>query len=176
VIVSNCSNNYGPYQFPEKLIPLMILSALRGAPLPVYGDGSNVRDWIYVEDHVDGLLAALARGQPGETYLFGGGAELRNLELVRLLCALLDELRPDARGGYERLIAFVPDRPGHDHRYAIDWTHARDTLDWAPRHELQQGLRATVSWYLANRDWVERVQSGEYRGERLGLAGALTRS
>jgi dTDP-glucose 4,6-dehydratase len=152
----------------------MILSALRGVPLPVYGDGSNVRDWIYVEDHVAGLLAALARGRPGATYLFGGNAERTNLQLVQLLCAQLDELQPDARGKYERLIGFVPDRPGHDQRYAIDWTHARAALDWAPQHRLEQGLRATVSWYLAHRDWVERVQSGEYRGERLGLAAGVT--
>jgi dTDP-glucose 4,6-dehydratase len=169
VIVTNCSNNYGPYQFPEKLIPLMILTALRGDPLPVYGDGSNVRDWIFVEDHVDGLLAALERGAAGETYLFGGGAERRNIEVVRTLCALLDELAPDARGSYARLISFVPDRPGHDFRYAIDATRTSAALGWAPCHSFESGLRETVAWYLTHRDWVERVQSGAYRGERLGL-------
>jgi len=169
VIVTNCSNNYGPYQFPEKLIPLMILTALRGEPLPVYGDGSNVRDWIFVDDHVDGLLAALERGEPGATYLFGGNAERRNIEVVRTLCALLDELAPDPRGSYARLITFVKDRPGHDFRYAIATTHTSKALRWAPRHSFESGLRETVAWFLTHRDWVERVQSGAYRGERLGL-------
>ena len=170
VIVTNCSNNYGPYQFPEKLIPLMILTALRGDPLPVYGDGSNVRDWIFVEDHVDGLLAALDKGSAGETYLFGGGSEQRNIDVVRTLCALLDELAPDARGSYARLITFVRDRPGHDFRYAIDASRTSAALGWRPRHDFESGLRETVSWYLTHREWVERVQSGAYRGERLGLA------
>jgi dTDP-glucose 4,6-dehydratase len=169
VVVTNCSNNYGPYQFPEKLIPLMILSALRHEPLPVYGDGSNVRDWIFVEDHVDGLLAALERGANGATYLFGGGAERRNIDVVRTLCTLLDELAPDARGSYARLITFVPDRPGHDFRYAIDATRTSAALGWSPRHSFESGLRETVAWYLTHREWVERVQSGAYRGERLGL-------
>jgi dTDP-glucose 4,6-dehydratase len=172
VLVTNCSNNYGPYQFPEKLIPLMILSALDGRPLPVYGAGANVRDWIYVEDHVDGLLAALARGEAGGTYLFGGDAERRNIDVVRAVCALLDELRPDPAGPYARLMTFVADRPGHDFRYAIDSAHARTALGWAPRHGFDDGLRATVQWYLENPEWCDRVRSGAYRGERLGLGAA----
>jgi dTDP-glucose 4,6-dehydratase len=169
VIVTNCSNNYGPYQFPEKLVPLVILAALRGDALPVYGDGSNVRDWIYVEDHVDGLLAALERGEPGSTYLFGGDAERRNIDVVRTICRLLDEQRPDSAGPYDRLITFVEDRPGHDRRYAIDSTAARERLGWSPRHGFEDGLQATVRWYLENAGWWTRVQSGAYRGERLGL-------
>jgi dTDP-glucose 4,6-dehydratase len=169
VIVTNCSNNYGPYQFPEKLIPLMILTALRGGRLPVYGDGSNVRDWLYVDDHADGLIAAMSNGEPGATYLFGGDAERRNIDVVRSICALLDELVPDPAGPRERLIEFVSDRPGHDHRYAIDAATARDGLGWRPAHGFEDGLRATVQWYLENRVWAERVQSGRYRGERLGL-------
>jgi dTDP-glucose 4,6-dehydratase len=172
VIVTNCSNNYGPYQFPEKLIPLMILTALRGEPLPVYGDGSNVRDWLHVEDHVAGLVAVLQRGRPGDTYLFGGGAERRNLDVVRAVCTVLDVLKPDAAGPYERLITFVPDRPGHDYRYAVDATHARTALDWRPRHTFEEGLRATVAWYLKHHDWVARVQSGAYRQSRLGVLPA----
>jgi dTDP-glucose 4,6-dehydratase len=170
VLVTNCSNNYGPYQFPEKLIPLIILAALDERPLPVYGDGGNVRDWIYVDDHVDGLLAALERGEPGGTYLFGGSAERCNIEVVRMICALLDELRPSAHGSHARLITFVADRPGHDRRYAIDSSRARDRLGWKPAHRFEDGLRATVEWYLANPGWSHRVQSGAYRGERLGLA------
>jgi dTDP-glucose 4,6-dehydratase len=169
-LVTNCSNNYGPYQFPEKLIPLMIRTALRGRPLPVYGDGTNVRDWIYVDDHVDGLLAALDRGTPGETYLFGGEAERRNIEVVRSICELLDELRPSPDGRYDRLITRVEDRPGHDFRYAIDPSRARDRLGWAPRHSFDDGLRRTVEWYLSNETWCEEVESGTYRGERLGLS------
>ncbi|MEX1184014.1 MAG: dTDP-glucose 4,6-dehydratase [Gemmatimonadota bacterium] len=170
VIVTNCSNNYGPYQFPEKLIPLVILSALRGAELPVYGDGSNVRDWIYVDDHVDGLVTALERGSPGGTYLFGGDAERRNIDVVRGICSILDELRPRDEGPYADLIRFVRDRPGHDHRYAIDSSHAREALGWAPRHSFDAGLRATVGWYARPNAWVERVRSGAYRGERLGVS------
>ena len=170
VIVTNCSNNFGPYQFPEKLIPLMILAALHGRSLPVYGDGSNVRDWIYVEDHVDGLLAALERGSPGETYLFGGDAERRNIDVVRAVCRLLDRLQPDDAGARERLITFVQDRPGHDLRYAIDSSTTQQRLGWQPRHTFEEGLEETVHWYLENRGWCERVQSGAYRGQRLGLA------
>jgi dTDP-glucose 4,6-dehydratase len=136
----------------------------------VYGDGSNVRDWIFVEDHVDGLLAALGRGEPGATYLFGGNAERRNIDVVRAICALLDELQPDPRGSYERLISFVRDRPGHDFRYAIDSSRTQAELGWQPAHHFDAGLRATVEWYLSHREWIERVQSGAYRGERLGLA------
>jgi dTDP-glucose 4,6-dehydratase len=169
VVVTNCSNNYGPYQFPEKLIPLMILSALEGRELPVYGDGSNVRDWIHVEDHVAGLICALERGRAGRTYLFGGGAERRNIDVVRMVCEILDELVPDGAGPRERLIRFVQDRPGHDLRYAINASRARDELGWAPRHSFEQGLRRTVEWYLANDAWCADVRSGAYRGERLGV-------
>jgi dTDP-glucose 4,6-dehydratase len=168
VIVTNCSNNYGPYQFPEKLIPLMIQAALRGAPLPVYGDGGNVRDWIHVDDHVDGLVMVLERGEPGATYLFGGDAERRNIDVVRAICGILDELRPAPAGPYERLITFVEDRPGHDRRNAIDVSSAH-RLGWRPRHTFEEGLRRTVEWYLANEAWCGRVQSGAYRGQRLGL-------
>jgi dTDP-glucose 4,6-dehydratase len=168
VIVTNCSNNYGPYQFPEKLIPLIINAGLRGAELPVYGDGSNIRDWIYVEDHVDGLLAALARGEAGETYLFGGNAERRNIDVVRGICRVLDELRPSG-APHEALIRYVKDRPGHDYRYAIDIAAAEQRLGWSPRHDFEDGLRQTVEWYVSNAEWCERVQSGAYRGERLGL-------
>lgn len=170
VIVTNCSNNYGPFQFPEKLVPLMILTALQGGPLPVYGDGSNVRDWIYVDDHVEGLVAALKRGVPGGTYLFGGDAERRNIDVVRSICRVLDELRP-ASAPHDRLITFVKDRPGHDFRYAIDARVAKHELGWSPQHSFEQGLRETVQWYLDNTQWRDRVKSGAYRGERLGLQG-----
>lgn len=168
VIVTNCSNNYGPFQFPEKLVPLMILRALRGESLPVYGDGSNIRDWIYVDDHVDGLVAALERGVPGGTYLFGGDAERRNLDVVRAICGILDELHP-AGAPHGRLITFVADRPGHDFRYAIDARVAKSELSWTARHSFEEGLRRTVLWYLENAIWCDRVQSGAYRGQRLGL-------
>jgi dTDP-glucose 4,6-dehydratase len=169
IIVTNCTNNYGPYQFPEKLIPLIILTALRRERLPVYGDGTNVRDWIYVDDHVDGLLAALERGEPGDTYGFGGNAERRNIDVVRTVCSLLDEIQPHADGPYAELITFVRDRPGHDFRYAMDPTHAAAALGWTPRHDFESGLRETVRWYVNHAAWCERVQSGAYRGERLGL-------
>lgn len=168
VIVTNCSNNYGPYQFPEKLIPLMIRTALRGGQLPVYGDGSNVRDWIYVDDHVDGLLAALEHGRSGQTYLFGGNAERRNVDVVRAICRILDARHP-AGAPHERLITFVRDRPGHDFRYAIDARSARDGLSWSPTHTFEAGLDRTVAWYLEHAEWCDRVSSGAYRGERLGL-------
>lgn len=170
VIITNCSNNYGPFQFPEKLIPLMILRALRGGALPVYGDGSNVRDWIFVDDHVGGLLAALQRGRPGGTYLFGGDAERRNIDVVKSLCRTLDELLP-SQAPHDQLITFVKDRPGHDFRYAIDSRVAESELGWRPQRSFEEGLRETVKWYLDNSDWSERVQSGAYRGERLGLQG-----
>jgi dTDP-glucose 4,6-dehydratase len=169
VIVTNCSNNYGPYQFPEKLIPLMILSAIEQRELPVYGDGSNVRDWLYVDDHVSGLIAALERGRIGGTYLFGGNAERRNIDVVRTVCGILDELLP-AEEPRERLIRFVRDRPGHDFRYAIDAGVARSELGWVPSRSFESGLRTTVQWYLDNAGWCELVRSGAYRGERLGLA------
>jgi dTDP-glucose 4,6-dehydratase len=173
VIVTNCSNNYGPYQFPEKLIPLMILNALSGQPLPVYGRGENVRDWLFVDDHARGLLAAAERGVPGRSYAFGGRSEARNLDVVRAVCRLVDELAPDAAlGPREGLIRFVEDRPGHDLRYAIDPSRAERELGWAPEESFESGLRRTVQWYLENRGWWERVRSGAYRGERLGLGGA----
>jgi dTDP-glucose 4,6-dehydratase len=169
-IVTNCSNNYGPFQFPEKLIPLVTLNALEGKPLPIYGDGQNVRDWIYVEDHVDALLAALDRGRPGEVYNVGGDCPRTNLEIVEAICAVVDELRPDEGiGPRESLITFVEDRPGHDRRYAIDSSKARRELNWQPRQDLPSGLRKTVAWYIDNPGWVERVASGIYRRERLGL-------
>jgi dTDP-glucose 4,6-dehydratase len=169
VIVTNCSNNYGPFQFPEKLIPLMILSALEGRPLPVYGAGTNVRDWLYVEDHVDALVAVLENGAVGRTYLVGGHGERRNIDVVRAICGIVDELAPALPRPREELIDFVTDRPGHDYRYAIDPSRTEAELGWRPRHDFEGGLRATVEWYIANRDWCDRVQSGAYRGERLGL-------
>lgn len=169
VVTTNCSNNYGPYQFPEKLIPLTILHALAGRALPVYGRGEHVRDWLHVDDHADALLAVYERGRTGETYAIGGGAERRNVDVVRALCALLDELAPDPEGPHARRMTFVADRPGHDARYAIDAAKIARELGWAPRETFETGLRKTVAWYLANRAWWERVQSGAYRGERLGL-------
>lgn len=169
VLVTNCSNNYGPYQFPEKLIPLTILNALEGKPLPVYGRGENVRDWLYVDDHVEALVRVFERGRVGETYCIGGRNEQRNLDVVRRICALLDELVPDPAGPRERLITFVADRPGHDLRYAIDPSKIQRELGWQPRESFDTGLTKTVRWYLDNRWWWERVRTGVYRGERLGL-------
>ena len=172
VVVTNCSNNYGPYQFPEKLIPLVILKAVAGEPIPVYGRGDNVRDWLYVEDHVAALLAVLEGGKVGATYNIGGHGERTNLEVVRTICRLLDELRPRANGAtHEGLITFVADRPGHDLRYAIDPTRVERELGWRPTVSFEEGLRRTVTWYLDNRTWCERVLSGAYRLERLGLPG-----
>ncbi len=168
VLITNCSNNYGPFQFPEKLIPLMILNALDGRPLPIYGDGGNVRDWLHVEDHAAGILLALRSGRPGEKYNIGGGNERTNLEIVDGICDALDEARP--RGSARRALkTFVPDRPGHDRRYAIDASKIRRELGWAPRHTFEDGLRSTVRWYLDHRDWCEQVQAGRYDGTRLGL-------
>ena len=163
VLTTNCSNNYGPYQFPEKLIPLMIVNALAGRPLPIYGDGQNVRDWLYVGDHCSAIREVLARGSLGETYNVGGWNEMANLEIVRTLCALLDELRPSAAGSYTRLITYVKDRPGHDRRYAIDATKIHRELGWRPAETFATGIRKTVKWYLDNMSWVEHVASGEYR-------------
>ena len=172
-LLTNCSNNYGPFQFPEKLIPLMILNALSGQPLPVYGRGENVRDWLYVDDHADALLTVLERGRVGETYLVSGENERRNIDVVRAICDLLDEMCPDSAVVPRRsLIRFVADRPGHDLRYAIDASKIRRDLGWAPRETFESGLRKTVTWYLQNRGWWERVRSGVYRGERLGLGAA----
>lgn len=169
-VVSNCSNNYGPYHFPEKLIPLMILNALEGKPLPVYGTGQNVRDWLFVDDHARALLAIALEGGVGETYNVGGNSERTNLDVVRTICALMDELAPDAAiGAREGLISFVQDRPGHDLRYAIDASKLCDQLGWRPRETFESGLRKTVIWYLRNRSWWERIRAGLYRGERLGV-------
>jgi dTDP-glucose 4,6-dehydratase len=163
-LTSNCSNNYGPYQFPEKLIPLMILNALNRKPLPIYGDGLNVRDWLYVEDHCSALRAVLAKGRPGEVYNIGGGAEKTNIEVVRTLCTILDELRPNAEiSHYASLITFIKDRPGHDRRYAMDTRKIERELGWKPGESFEAGIRKTVQWYLDNMDWVESVTSGEYQ-------------
>ena len=161
-VTTNCSNNYGPYQFPEKLIPLMVVNALAGKPLPVYGDGRNVRDWLYVTDHCEAIRVALARGAPGETYNIGGSAERANIDVVTTICAILDELKPRA-APYRELIAYVGDRPGHDRRYAIDASRIERELGWRPRERFETGLEATVQWYLSNLDWVASVTSGAYR-------------
>ena len=163
VLITNCSNNYGPYQFPEKLIPLMIANALAGKPLPVYGDGQNVRDWLYVGDHCAAVRSVLERGRIGECYNIGGEAEMKNIDLVKTLCALLDQLRPRGSGGYAELITFVRDRPGHDRRYAMDATKLQSELGWRPAESFESGLRKTVTWYLDNAGWVANVTSGAYR-------------
>lgn len=163
VVTTNCSNNYGPFHFPEKLIPLMIVNALAGKPLPIYGDGQNVRDWLYVRDHASAIRAVLAGGRLGETYNVGGWNEKTNLEIVHTVCDLLDELHPDAAGSYRRLITYVQDRPGHDRRYAIDARKIERELGWRPAETFETGIRKTVQWYLANVDWVAHVQSGAYR-------------
>ncbi len=171
VLVTNCSNNFGPYQFPEKLIPLMIIKALRREALPVYGKGENVRDWLHVADHADALLRVLERGRVGETYLVGGHGERRNLDVVEAICDLVDELAPEGKTLPRRtLIRFVEDRPGHDLRYAVDSTRTEEEVGWRPSRSFEEGLRETVNWYLENEWWWERVLSGNYRGERLGLA------
>jgi len=171
VIVCNCSNNYGPYQFPEKFIPLAILNAFDGRPVPVYGDGSNVRDWLYVEDFVDGLVALLERGRPGEKYNFGSGRECTNLEVAECICAILDRTAPIGRP-HQALISFVPDRPGHDLRYATNPSKAHTELGWRARTDFEGGLALTVQWYLENRAWWEPLRRDIYRGERLGLIEA----
>ena len=163
VVTTNCSNNYGPYHFPEKLIPLMIVNALAGKPLPVYGDGQQVRDWLYVRDHASAIRAVLAGGRLGETYNIGGWNEKANLEIVHTVCTLLDELKPDPAGSYRRLITHVTDRPGHDRRYAIDARKIERELGWRPAETFETGIRKTVQWYLANTAWVADVQSGGYR-------------
>jgi dTDP-glucose 4,6-dehydratase len=167
-VISNCSNNYGPYQFPEKLIPVVILNALAGRPIPVYGTGGNVRDWLFVEDHADALLTVLGRGVGGETYCIGGEAERSNLQLVHMLCALLDELRPGNKP-YADLITFVQDRPGHDFRYAINTSKISRELGWRPAVDIEAGLRSTVEWYLANEAWWRAIAERGFKGGRLGL-------
>ena len=169
VVLSNCSNNYGPYHFPEKLIPVIILNALAEKPLPIYGDGSNVRDWLYVEDHADALLQVLNFGAVGRSYNIGGENECSNLDLVRMICAILDERRPRATGPYADLITFVTDRPGHDARYAIDPTRIREELGWQPSVSLDQGLALTIDWFLANETWWRALQNRAGVGERLGV-------
>ncbi len=169
-VITNCSNNYGPYQFPEKLIPLMILNATEGKPLPVYGDGQNIRDWLYVEDHCEALRVVLAEGQPGETYNIGGRCERTNLQIVETICAAVDRLLPELpHRPCSSLITFVTDRPGHDRRYAIDSTKIAQELGWKPQHVFEEALDRTVEWYLGDPRWVGRVYSGAYRRERLGL-------
>lgn len=171
VLLTNCSNNYGPYQFPEKLVPVIILNALAGKPLPIYGDGANVRDWLYVEDHADALLTLLAKGALGRTYNIGGDSERTNLQLVQTLCTILDDLRPRSDGRYGDQIAFVTDRPGHDARYAIDASRIRDELGWQPKVTLEQGMRKTVQWYLDNEAWWRALQTRQVLGQRLGIDG-----
>ena len=198
VLVTNCSNNYGPYQFPEKLIPVVILKCLRGEPIPVYGKGENIRDWLYVKDHAEALYTVVTKGRVGETYNIGGNNERQNIELIRTLCSLMDQLAPGgmtsassavesdqssdlksqvsdlksqpSHKSYEELITFVTDRPGHDMRYAIDPTKIRDELGWEPKEDFESGFRKTVKWYLDNREWTDRILSGDYQLERLGQA------
>jgi len=167
-LLTNCSNNYGPYHFPEKLIPLMILNALDGKPLPVYGDGQNIRDWLYVEDHAEALYRVLTAGVPGETYNVGGDCERTNLAVVETICDELDRLRPDSQGARRRLITFVPDRPGHDWRYAIDTAKIRAELGWQPTETFESGIRKTIQWYLDNDWWWQPIRQQKYAGQRLG--------
>jgi dTDP-glucose 4,6-dehydratase len=169
-IVSNTCNNYGPWQFPEKLIPLVTLNALEGKPLPVYGDGSNIRDWLYVEDHASALVRVLEHGQPGATYAIGGRQPRSNLDVVKAICAHLDRRVPDPAGPRERLITFVGDRPGHDFRYEIDPSRTEAALGWTAPHDFETGLALTIDWYLANRDWWQTVRAARYAGQRLGAA------
>jgi len=172
-LVTNCSNNYGPFQFPEKLIPLMILNAIEGKPLPVYGDGQQVRDWLFVEDHCSAIRRVLELGKPGETYNIGGNCERTNLSIVETICAAIDDRLPElAHGPCRSLISYVKDRPGHDRRYAIDAAKISRELGWRPAQKFESGLALTVDWYLANHRWVNRVTSGSYRRERLGLLSA----
>ncbi len=169
VLTTNCSNNYGPYHFPEKLIPLVIAKALAGEPLPVYGDGKQVRDWLFVADHCEAIRTVLAKGRVGETYNVGGNSEKQNIEVVKAICALLDQRRPREDGAKrESQVTYVADRPGHDRRYAIDASKLRDELGWEPKYTFERGIAETIDWYLANQDWVQRVLDGSYRLERIG--------
>ncbi len=170
VLVTNCSNNYGPFQFPEKLIPLVTLNALDGKPLPIYGQGDNIRDWLYVDDHAQALWRVVRQGTPGETYNIGGNSERTNLSVVESICDLLDELKPRSSGSYRDLITFVADRPGHDKRYAIDASHIAAQLGWQPSETFTSGLRATISWYIDNDWWWRPIREGRYAGERLGTS------
>src|SRR5699024_4962437 len=170
VLITNCSNNYGPYQFPEKLIPVVILKALQGEDIPVYGDGTNVRDWLYVDDHARALFNVLQEGSLGETYNIGGDNEKKNIEVVKTICSILDELQPKDEGKYEDQISFVTDRPGHDWRYAIDASKIEAELDWTPEETFESGIKKTVQWYLENMEWVEAVTDKNYDLERLGKA------
>lgn len=172
-LVTNCSNNYGPYHFPEKLIPLIILNALAGKPLPVYGNGEQIRDWLFVEDHARALYKVVTEGVAGETYNIGGHNERKNIEVVNTICTILDEIitaKPNNIGSFAELITYVTDRPGHDLRYAIDASKIKDELGWVPQETFESGIRKTVEWYLTNKDWWQRVMDGSYAGERLGLA------
>jgi dTDP-glucose 4,6-dehydratase len=169
-LITNCSNNYGPYHFPEKLIPLMILNALEGKALPVYGKGEQIRDWLYVEDHARALYKVVTEGEVGETYNIGGHNEKQNIEVVNTICALLDELAPSQHSPYANLITYVADRPGHDLRYAIDADKIERELGWRPEETFESGIRKTVQWYLDNQEWSRRVQDGSYQRERLGMA------
>ncbi len=172
VLTTNCSNNYGPYHFPDKLIPLMIINALHGKPLPVYGKGENIRDWLYVDDHVRGILTVLDKGCMGETYNIGGLNEWKNIDIVNKLCELMDEFLPESvHKPHANLITHVADRPGHDLRYAIDASKIENDLGWTPEETIESGIRKTVKWYLNNREWWQRILDGKYQGERLGLAG-----
>jgi dTDP-glucose 4,6-dehydratase len=171
-LITNCSNNYGPYHFPEKLIPLTILNALAGKPLPIYGNGSQVRDWLFVEDHARALYKVLTEGRVGETYNIGGHNERRNIDVVKTICTILDDLvpqKPNEIKYYQDLITFVKDRPGHDVRYAIDASKIEKELAWKPDESFESGIRKTVEWYLANEEWWQRVLDGSYQGERLGV-------
>jgi dTDP-glucose 4,6-dehydratase len=170
IVTTNCSNNYGPYQFPEKLIPLMIQKILHGEKLPVYGDGSNVRDWLYVEDHARGLALALVKGEIGETYNIGGKCEMKNIDVVHSLIQIVNELSPGLNRSAEELITYVKDRPGHDHRYAINCSKIERELGWSPRETFHSGMRATVAWYLANAEWIGQIKAGNYQLQRLGAA------
>jgi dTDP-glucose 4,6-dehydratase len=168
MLTTNCSNNYGPYQFPEKLIPLMILNALEGKNLPIYGDGANIRDWLHVEDHCRGIFTVLKKGRVGETYCIGGDSEKTNLEVVDTICKALDRDRPE-NAPHEKLKTFVKDRPGHDQRYAIDFSKIRNELGWEPRYSFAEGMAQTVDWYLNHSEWCENVTTGKYQRERLGV-------
>lgn len=171
ILITNCSNNYGPYQFPEKLIPVIIMNALEGRPLPIYGDGLNVRDWLFVEDHCSAIETVLAKGTVGECYNIGGNNERTNIDIVRTICRTIDRLCPDLpHGPCESRITFVSDRPGHDRRYAIDATKIREQLDWVPKQDFAGGIELTVQWYLDHPEWVQRILSGDYQIERIGLS------